>query len=127
MIGASLMVWMRTFQEAGVAAVAQQTRILLMDDMDGGPAATTVQFGFDGISYEIDLSEAHADQFARAMEPYVERARRVSRGSRRPAPAGRPGRHDQSEVRAWAREQGLKVADRGRIPAEVFARFEAAH
>lgn len=109
-----------------MAAVAQQTRILLMDDIDGSPAATTVRFGFDGASYEIDLSEAHADQFARAMEPYMERARTAPR-QRRPAPTARSGRHDQSQVRAWAREQGLKVSGRGRIPAEVLARFEAAH
>jgi len=106
--------------------MAQETRILLMDDMDGTPAATTVQFGFDGTSYEIDLSETHASQFAKAMEPYLERARRVSR-QRRPAPVSHRERHDQSEVRTWAREQGLKVSDRGRIPAEVLARYQAAH
>jgi len=109
-----------------VAAVAQQTRILLTDDMDGSLAATTVKFGFDGASYEIDLSEAHAGQFARAMEPYLENARRVSR-QRHPAQATSRTRHDQSAVRAWAREQGLKVSERGRIPAHVLARFEAAH
>ena len=45
----------------------QQTRILLMDDMDGSPAVTTVRFGFDSASYEIDLCETHASQFAQAM------------------------------------------------------------
>ena len=60
------------------------------------------------------------------MDLYVERARRVSRHER-PVPTERPGRQDQSEVRAWALEQGLKVSDRGRIPAEVLVRFEAAH
>lgn len=120
------MVWMQTYSGSGVAAVAQQTRILLMDDMDGSPAATTVRFDFDGASYEIDLSEAHAGQFARAMEPYLGNARRVSR-QRRPAQVPGRTRHDQSEVRAWAREQGLKVSDRGRIPADVLAKFEAEH
>jgi hypothetical protein len=106
--------------------MAQQTRILLTDDMDGSPAATTVRFDFDGASYEIDLSEAHAVQFARAMEPYLESARRVSR-QRRPARAPSRTRHDQSAVRTWAREQGLKVSDRGRIPTDVLAKFEAEH
>jgi len=30
-------------------------------------------------------------------------------------------------VRAWARAQGLKVSDRGRIPAEVLGKYESAH
>lgn len=106
--------------------MAQQTRILLTDDMDGSPADTTVRFDFGGASYEIDLSEAHAGQFAKAMEPYLENARRVSR-QRRPAQAPSRIRHDQSEVRTWAREQGLKISERGRIPADVLAKFEAAH
>ena len=29
-------------------------------------------------------------------------------------------------VRAWAREQGVEVSDRGRIPADVLRRYEAA-
>jgi hypothetical protein len=46
---------------------------------------------------------------------------------RPPARTPRPARHDQSEVRTWAREQGLKVSDRGRIPADVLAKYESAH
>lgn len=108
-----------------MAAVAQRARILLMDDMDGSTAATTVRFSIDGTGYGIDLSQAHADEFAKAMEPYVKRARRVSR-QRRPGQARGRNRHDQPEVRAWVREQGLRVSDRGRIPSDVIARFEAA-
>jgi hypothetical protein len=107
--------------------VAQQTQILLVDDIDGSQAAVTVRFTYDGSSYEIDLSQEHADQLAGALGPYVQAARRASR-PRRPQPASpRRGRHDQSQVRAWAREQGLKVSDRGRIPADVLTSYEAAH
>lgn len=107
--------------------MAQLTQILLVDDLDGSQAASTVHFGFDDVSYEIDLSQEHADQFTAAIRPYMEAARRVSR-ARHPAPAGaRAGRHDQSQVRAWARQQGLRVSDRGRIPADVLAQYESAH
>lgn len=34
---------------------------------------------------------------------------------------------DTSAVRAWAREHGFDVADRGRLPAEVRQAYDAAH
>jgi hypothetical protein len=98
-----------------------------VDDIDGSQAAVTVRFTYDGASYEIDLNQEHADKFDEAIGPYVQAARLLSR-PRRPQPASpRRGRHDQSQVRAWAREQGLTVSERGRIPAEVLTRYEAAH
>jgi hypothetical protein len=107
--------------------VAQRTQVLFVDDIDGSEATGTVRFGIGGTEYEIDLSQAHKDQLAAAVGPYIAAARKVT-AARRPAgrPA-RPARHDQSEVRTWAREQGLKVSDRGRIPADVLAKYEAAH
>jgi hypothetical protein len=106
--------------------VAQRTQVLFVDDIDGSEASGTVRFGIGGTEYEIDLSQAHKDQLAAAVGPYVAAARKVA-GARRPARGPRPVRHDQSEVRAWAREQGLKVSDRGRIPADVLAQYESAH
>ena len=106
--------------------VAQRTQILYVDDIDGSAAEGTVRFGLGGVDYEIDLNKKHADQLARALGPYVDAARRVS-SSRRAVQGSRPARHDQSEVRAWARRAGLKVSDRGRIPADVLSRYESAH
>jgi hypothetical protein len=101
-------------------------QILYLDDIDGSEAEGTVSFGFGGADYEIDLSKKHADQLARAVAPYIDAARKIP-SSRRAARPSRPARHDQSDVRAWARDQGLKVSDRGRIPADVLAKYEAAH
>jgi hypothetical protein len=105
--------------------VAQRTQILYVDDIDGSQAEGTVRFGLDGADYEIDLSKKHADQFARQVAPYIAAARKVS--SARAGRSPRAGRHDQSDVRAWARAQGLQVSDRGRIPADLLARYQAAH
>ena len=105
--------------------MAQRMQILYTDDLDGSPAGGTVRFGIDGASYEIDLSKKHADQFAEALAPYIAVARRLS-PARRAAPPPRAARHDQSDVRAWARGQGLKVSDRGRIPADVLASYQSA-
>ena len=106
--------------------MAQRTQILYVDDIDGSEAEGTVRFGLDGADYEIDLNKKHADQFAKAIRPYIDAARKVS-SSRRAGRGPRPARHNQSAVRAWARSQGLKISDRGRIPADVLAKYESAH
>ena len=43
--------------------------------------------------------------------------------SGRRAPAGGGG---QREVREWANAQGIDVKDRGRVPADLVARFKAS-
>lgn len=52
------------------------------EDDDGG----TVRLAHDQVSYEIDLSAQHGEQLRAALQPYIERARRVrtTRGRRRP-------------------------------------------
>jgi Lsr2 len=106
--------------------VAQRTQIMYIDDIDGSEADGTVRFGLDGTAYEIDLSKKHADELARVIRPYIDVARKVP-AARRSAQGGRPVRRSQSDVRAWARAQGLKVSDRGRIPADLLARYESEH
>ncbi len=120
------MVWTLDLISERSNPVAQRTQILYVDDMDGSKAEGTVRFGLGDADYEIDLSKKHADQFARDIGPYIAAARKLS-SSRRAARGARPARHDQSDVRAWARSQGLKVSDRGRIPADVLARYQSAH
>lgn len=107
--------------------MAQRTQILYVDDIDGSEAEGTVRFGLEGVDYEIDLNKEHAEQFAAAIGPFIDAARKVSPAKRAAVRNARPARHDQSDVRAWARSQGLKISDRGRIPADVLARYESAH
>jgi len=106
--------------------VAQKTQILYVDDIDGTEAEGTLRFGYSGVEYEIDLNRQHADEFANAIAPYLEAGRKVA-ARRAGRGTARPARHNQSDVREWARAQGLKVSDRGRIPAEVMNQYEAAH
>ncbi len=106
--------------------MAQRTQVLYVDDIDGSDAEGTVRFGFDGTDYEIDLNKQHADQLAQAIGPFLAAARKLP-PSRRPARAARAGRHNHSDVRAWARDQGIKISERGRIPADVLAKYNAAH
>lgn len=106
--------------------MAQKVQVLLLDDLDGGSADETVTFGLDGVSYEIDLSSANAQKLRNALSKYVESGRRAKRGRRGPG-GPRGGRGDTSAVREWARGQGLKVSDRGRIPADIMAQYDAAN
>jgi hypothetical protein len=109
--------------------VAQRVEVVLVDDLDGTPADETVSFGLDGASYEIDLTSANAQALRESLAPYLGHARRTggrrSSGRRGSASASRGS--DAAAVRAWAREQGIAVSERGRIPADVVAKFEAAH
>jgi hypothetical protein len=109
--------------------VAQKTVVTFEDDLDGSEAEGTVTFALNGVQYEIDLSRKNADKLARAFEPYVAGGRKVStRTSGRSSRGGSTARkQDQSAVREWARAEGMKVSDRGRIPADVLARYESAH
>ena len=109
--------------------MAQKIEVLLVDDLNGGEAEGTVRFGLDGVEYEIDLSAEHARALRRALAPFIGAARRSPAAGRRPARGGRQagaGGLDTTEVREWARAQSIEVKDRGRIPAEVVARFKEA-
>ncbi len=109
--------------------MAQKVQVVLTDDLDGGEADESVQFAIDGVTYEIDLSEANAEALREALAPYVAAGRRVGGRASRRAPAARPvsERTDLSHLRAWARENGYQVSDRGRVSSEVRAAYEAAH
>lgn len=115
--------------------MAQKVQVTLVDDLDGSSADETLTFGLDGVLYEIDLSKGNAKKFRDSLTAYVGAARRSSRASRVGRPRGRAGRGraaagsqaPTSDIRAWARSKGIKVNERGRIAAEVVAKYEAAH
>ncbi|MET0712622.1 MAG: Lsr2 family protein [Jiangellaceae bacterium] len=107
--------------------MAQKVQVILVDDLDGGEAAETVNFSLDGVAYELDLSKKNAAKFREALSPYVSSARKSARrGGRRGQARGSRG-SNTSAIRQWARDQGLKVSDRGRVPAEILAKYDAAH
>lgn len=105
----------------------------LVDDIDGSPATTTIEFTFDGKNYVIDLSEQHADEFNKALAPYIEHARRARRApankrkSRSSSEAARIKRQKNAQIRAWALENGVTVSKRGQLGQDTIAAYEAAH
>ena len=110
--------------------MAQKIQTLFIDDIDGSAAEGTVRFGLDGTEYEIDLNAGHARQLRDALARYMRAARRARGGTRRPARGGRrapAGGPDSTEIREWAKAQGIEVKDRGRVPADLVAKFKAAN
>ena len=106
--------------------MAQRVTIALEDDLDGGVAEETVRFGLDGSEYEIDLSAPNAAAFRTQLAPFVAHARRAGRAPSRRAGRGPAGRQRSGDIRAWARQHGIAVSERGRIPASVVEQYHAA-
>lgn len=111
--------------------MAQRTQVVLIDDLDGNEIADgkaqSITFTWSGVDYSIDLSQANADKFAKALGPYLEKAQRVGGHKSRPASSGASaGPVDTRAVRAWAGSNGIQLSSRGRLPAGVIEKFRAA-
>jgi hypothetical protein len=105
--------------------MASKTTVVMTDDLDGSAEGDvrTYGFSFDGHDYQIDLASVNADRLREAFRPFAEAGRKAGRPSRKPA----RDRDQSGAVRAWAREHGHKVSDRGRIPAAIVAEYQAAN
>ncbi|RLK59824.1 MULTISPECIES: histone-like nucleoid-structuring protein Lsr2 [Actinokineospora] len=105
--------------------MVQKVTVSLVDDLDGSTGEETVEFGLDGAAYQIDLSSDNAEKLRDILADFVEHARRSGGRKRVPGKVtGRPrtataDREQNQAIREWARKQGMKVSDRGRIPTEV--------
>jgi hypothetical protein len=119
--------------------MAQQVNVKFVDDLDGSDAAGTVSFALDGRAYEIDLSDDNAAKLRDSLALFVAAARKsggsAAMGSRRApkmtassGPQPQPlDREQTAAIRAWARQNGHQVSDRGRISKTVVDAFQAAH
>jgi hypothetical protein len=112
--------------------MAQRVQVILVCDLhdDETPGTETIAFGLDGSSYEIDVCDQHAADLRDRLALYVGAARRIGgRGALSPSTRGggrrrrSRGSGDAAQIREWARSQGIPVPERGRIPAELAARY----
>src|ERR1700755_1361644 len=115
--------------------MAKQVITLLTDDLDGGEADRTVEFGLDGVNYTIDLSEKNAGKLRKALDPYLSVATRVGRSGLDPRTArrttgvstGRATRDQNQAIREWAGKNGYEVSERGRIPSSIVEAYHSKH
>jgi hypothetical protein len=113
--------------------MAKQIVTLLTDDIDGSEADRTVEFGLDGVTYTIDLSEKNSGKLRKALDPYLAVASRVGRSTasgrvaaRGAAPAPSRANRDQNQaIREWATKNGYEVSARGRIPGSIVEAFHS--
>ncbi|MGH3880220.1 MAG: histone-like nucleoid-structuring protein Lsr2 [Actinophytocola sp.] len=111
--------------------MAQKVLVQLVDDLDGTSSVdvTTVLFGLDGVTYEIDLTESNAERLRESLSAYVDSARRVGgrvRRGTRPAGSKSANASEAGQVREWANENGYELAGRGRIPSHVVEAYKQA-
>ena len=117
--------------------MAQKTQVVLTDDIDGSEATQTITFAYQGVNYEIDLNDDHAAALEESFHDWIQAARKVNaragatKGtsntrSSSPRTAGSNER-DMNAVRAWLRENGHEVSDRGRVAQKLLDAYDAAH
>ncbi|MEV7589713.1 Lsr2 family protein [Streptomyces sp. NPDC089922] len=100
--------------------MAQKVEVTLIDDLDGSEATQTVLFGLDGKTYEIDLSGPNAEKLREGLAPFVGAGRKTSAGRTTARRTGSDkSTDDTASIRAWAKENGYDVNDRGRVPADI--------
>lgn len=114
--------------------MTQKIQVLLVCDLhnDDTEGSETIVFGLDGSTFEVDVCNEHAAQLRDSLSPFVAEARRASSGGRRAtrrsgAAVSGGAKRDLSVVREWARGQGLKVSERGRVAQVVLDQYDAAH
>lgn len=111
--------------------MAQQVLVQLVDDLDGqsGDDVTTVQFGLDGVTYEIDLRNTNAEQLRNQLTEFVDAGRRVGgrlkRGTK-PRSTSDNGPSEAGQIREWANNNGYELSSRGRIPGHVVDAYRQA-
>ena len=116
----------------------------IAEGKEGVDSTGEVTFSYDGFSYTLDLCAPHADDFHNTIQALIAASTDRSpvgaprRARSAPAPDGvplsksprQPARRDKEQIgaiREWAKANGHKVSDRGRIPGDVEAAFQAAH
>lgn len=107
-------------------------QVTVTDDYDGKPLPEETQpvtLTYGNKTYELYLSDANAKRLDDTIEKYTKNATPVSRSnsrsSRRSSRSSQPGR-DYGAIRAWAKANGHKVAEKGRVSASIIEAYEAA-
>jgi hypothetical protein len=111
----------------GRSLMAKTLNVILTDDTDGSSNAVTVAFGYQNSFYEIDLTPQNKAGFAEVLAPFIAAARRTPAGTSPRPRRTAADRRDSATIRAWARDQGLDISDRGRISPAVISQYRATH
>ena len=86
----------------------------------------SISFAFYGSAYEIDLCGVHSKEIREKLAGFADYARKAPSLARTRRVRVNSGRRS-ADIRAWAREHGYEVSERGRSPSKVISDYEAAH
>lgn len=109
------------------------TRMMTVCDVCGAVATgDTIRLGWGSSFYEADLCADHVEELSSIMDRVVKNAKLLG-GSKQVAgspfviPTTAPRRKPTTiEVRRWAKQQGLKVPDKGRVPEALISQYTQA-
>src|SRR5215468_2694152 len=105
--------------------VAQKVSVTFACDYDAKEIPSgehlTRAFSLDGRDYEIDLCEKHSQKFDEVLKRFADKARKVTNRVGKPKRRTTAHRQRSADIRSWAKQSGMDVSDRGRIPADVIA------
>ncbi|GAA4871047.1 Lsr2 family protein [Saccharopolyspora cebuensis] len=116
--------------------MAERIQVELVDDIDGSPAQHTITFALDGVTYEIDLNDEHAQRLRSVLERYIARARtpeQAARGGKQQEREEREARQvnkqltEQIRGAAQRTRDHLKEKAREESPDDSAAEIDAAH
>lgn len=103
--------------------MARQNITQFFDDLDHTPLhesdVRVIRFGLHGKNYVLDLKPENAERFLAKLKPYVEAAQEA-------CDANEPA-VDPAKIRRWAQNEGLPIANRGKIPLSIVEAFRDAH
>lgn len=114
--------------------MAREVIILKRDDFDRTTLSADdipIEFTFENVTYVIDLTAEHVEEFREYLQPYMDAAHEKIKVKRSSATINDavPGEttKDRAKIRKWAWKQGMSVPIRGKIPRDIRAAYEAAH
>lgn len=100
------------------------TQLVLIDDIEGGPADESIAFVINGDSYTIDLSTANAAIFMKLLDPYIQAATKITQTQATDIAEQLAGVQQRIAIRTWAKRRGLDISERGRIPQDVVDEYQ---
>lgn len=107
---------------------------IIKDDIDGSEDAVTITFSLNGDEREIDLTEKNRTLLEKALKKYIDHSRpravvhaQPGRRGRRTTVTSTSNRETMQAMREWARKEGMKISDRGRVPQTIQDAWYLAH
>jgi hypothetical protein len=113
--------------------VVTRVQYTVVDDLDASTDGVgTYRFALEGVTYEIDLSEANLTRLRDALAPFITAGRRLPKHTTAPAADTATSRAGTARLRRWwaANADTLNLPahrPHGRIPRQVRDAYHAAH